>query len=110
MVAVFLQYKWFILVLAEFLAWLTTFSMFLARYWWESRPVFWISFILSMVTGIGIQLSIAVVNIFKGQGLGLFEIVIAVLVIYGFTYGKKHVHALDRKVMTWARKKRELQL
>lgn len=108
MIEILLQHKWLLLVLAEALAWITTITMFLARYWWESKAGFWISFILSIVTGIGIQLCIAFINIIKGQNLGLFEVAVILLILYGSTYGKKQIKSLDQKIMTWSNQKRAL--
>jgi hypothetical protein len=109
MLEVFIHYKWYLLLVAEILAWTSTFSMFVARYWWESRLGFWVSFVLSLVTGIGIQLSIALIHVFKGGTIGIFEIVVVLLILYGCTYGKKHVKILDQKVLQWVRKKRAME-
>jgi uncharacterized membrane protein YfcA len=107
MIEILLQFKWIFLIIAEIFAWTTTVTMFLGRYWWESKTVFWISLILSFITGIGIQLGIAALNLIKGNKAGIFEICVILLALYSFTYGKKHIKALDQKIMNWSRRKRQ---
>jgi hypothetical protein len=97
----FMQYKWIILIALEVLAWSSTFFMFYARYAMKSDFWFKVSVILFAATGVIPQVLMGIINFIATKELDLFTIVIVVLIVYGFTLGKKKVKQLD----AWAQKK-----
>ncbi|PKR83172.1 hypothetical protein [Heyndrickxia camelliae] len=96
-----LAHKWFILVSLEVLAWASTFFLFYARYGLKSSIWFRIASVLFAITGIIPQVIIGVINFVHTRKLDIFTLIIVVLLIYGFTFGKKEVKKLD----AWAQKK-----
>ncbi|MFC7391899.1 hypothetical protein [Scopulibacillus cellulosilyticus] len=99
----FLEYKWYVLVGLEVLAWASTFFMFYARYGLRSNKLFKLGVFLTVITGVIPQVVIGIINFFATRELDLFTLIIVVLIIYGATIGKKHVKALDN----WVQKKFE---
>jgi hypothetical protein len=102
---VFLQYKWVILAGLEVLAWASTFLMFYARYKLKSPFMFKVSVVLLSLTGVIPQVLLGVVNVFAYKELDLFTLIIVLLLLYGFTLGKKQVKRLDAWVQTKFEKK-----
>ncbi|MBB2479840.1 hypothetical protein H5P36_06515 [Bacillus sp. APMAM] len=96
-----LEYKWIILVSLEVLAWASTFFLFYARYGMKSTFWFKVASVLFAVTGVIPQVIMGIINFFHTRKLDIFTIIIVVLLIYGFTFGKKEVKKLD----AWAQKK-----
>jgi hypothetical protein len=93
------DYKWVILVTLEVLAWLATFFMFYARYGMRSHLWFRVGVVLLAITGVIPQVMMGIINFIERRELDLFTIIIVLLIIYGFTFGKKQVKKLD----AWAR-------
>lgn len=96
-----LQYKWAILIGFETLAWTATFFMFYARYRLASS--FWFRFcaVILALTGVIPQVTMGVINFVAYRTIDVFTLVIVILIIYGFTLGKKDVKRLDQ----WMKKK-----
>lgn len=101
-----INYKWWLLLTFEILAWTSTFLMLYARYFMESDRVFKIATILVVVTGIVPHISLAILDIVQEGKINAFPIVIVALIIYGLTFGKKAVQNLDRAVKRWADNKK----
>lgn len=99
--SIILEYKWYILVSLEVLAWASTFFLFYARYGLKSSFWFRIASVLFAITGVIPQVIIGIINFIHTRKLDIFTLIIVVLLIYGFTFGKKEVKKLD----TWAQKK-----
>ncbi|MBS4175468.1 hypothetical protein [Bacillus sp. FJAT-49736] len=96
-----LEYKWIILVCLEVLAWASTFFLFYSRYGMKSKFWFRVASILFAITGVIPQVIIGVVNFIHTRKLDIFTLIIVLLIVYGFTFGKKEVKKLD----AWAQKK-----
>lgn len=96
-----LEYKWIILIALEILAWGSTFFMLYARYSMRSNFWFRVGAVLFAVTGVIPQVAIGVLNFVASKELDLFTLVIVLLLVYGFTIGKKQVKQLDE----WAEKR-----
>jgi len=99
--SVILEYKWIILVSLEVLAWASTFFLFYARYGLKSSFWFRVASVLFAITGVIPQVIIGIINFIHTRKLDIFTLIIVVLLIYGFTFGKKEVKKLDK----WAQKK-----
>jgi hypothetical protein len=93
--------KWTILVILEVLAWSSTFFLFYARYRLKSSFWFKIATVLLALTGVIPQVLMGVVNFIATKKVDIFTLIIVLLILYGFTIGKKHVKKLDR----WAQMK-----
>lgn len=95
-----LEHKWAILVSLEVLAWSSTFFMFYARY--RLSP-FWfrVGTVLFAATGVIPQVIMGVLNFIATREVDLFTGIIVLLILYGFTLGKKQVIRIDN----WAREK-----
>lgn len=97
----FIEYKWWILIGLEVLAWSSTFFMFYARYSMDSAFWFRVGVVLLAITGIIPQVTMGFINFIATREVDTFTLVIVLLIIYGFTFGKKEVKKLDR----WMQKK-----
>ncbi|MGG3467350.1 hypothetical protein ABES02_07510 [Neobacillus pocheonensis] len=93
--------KWAILVSLEVLAWSSTFFLLYARYGLKSDFWFKVATVLVVITGVIPQVSMGLINFIATKTIDLFTLIIVLLIIYGFTIGKKHIKKLD----TWAQRK-----
>jgi hypothetical protein len=93
--------KWVILVSLEVLAWSSTFFMLYARYGLKSSFWFKVATVLFALTGVIPQVLMGIVNFIATKKIDLFTLIILLLILYGFTIGKKHVKKLD----AWAQAK-----
>lgn len=96
-----IAYKWWILIGLEVLAWSSTFFMFYARYGMKSDFWFKVGVVLFTITGVIPQVAMGVLNYIATWEVDWFTLVIVVLILYGFTFGKKEVKKLD----VWMQKK-----
>lgn len=96
-----LEYKWWILIGLEVLAWTFTFFMFYARYGMKSNFWFKVGVVMFTITGVIPQVIIGILNFISKWEIDWFTLVIVVLIIYGLTFGKKEVKKLD----AWMQKK-----
>jgi hypothetical protein len=96
-----LEHKWAILVGLEVLAWLSTFFLLYARYRLKSSFWFKVATVLVALTGVIPQVLMGIVNFIATKKVDVFTLIIVLLILYGFTFGKNHVKKLD----TWAQKK-----
>ncbi|MFL6555498.1 MAG: hypothetical protein ACJ8MO_05225 [Bacillus sp. (in: firmicutes)] len=95
------EHKWAILVGLEVLAWLSTFFLLYARYRLKSSFWFKVATVLVALTGVIPQVLMGIVNFIATKKVDVFTLIIVLLILYGFTFGKNHVKKLD----TWAQKK-----
>ncbi|WP_413304527.1 hypothetical protein AA0X95_01260 [Bacillus sp. 1P10SD] len=93
--------KWVILVSLEVLAWSSTFFLLYARYGLKSSFWFKVATVLFALTGVIPQVLMGIVNFIATKKIDLFTLIIVLLILYGFTIGKKHVKKLD----AWAHAK-----
>jgi hypothetical protein len=96
-----MEYKWGILLSFEILAWASTFFLFYARYGLKSEFWFKIATFLFAITGVIPQVLMGIINFVVSKKVDLFTLIIALLIVYGFTIGKKHVKKMDQ----WAKKR-----
>lgn len=96
-----IEYKWLILAGFEVLAWSSTFFLLYARYGMKSSFWFRIATVLFAVTGVIPQVTMGIINFAATRKLDVFTLIIVLLLLYGFTIGKKHVKKLD----AWAQVK-----
>ena len=96
-----MENKWSILLVLEFFAWSVTTFMFYARYKMQSQFWFKVASIILILTGVIPQVLLGVENFVATKEIDLFTLVIVLLIVYGFTIGKKYVQKLD----VWAQKK-----
>lgn len=96
-----IENKWPILLVLEIFAWSATMFMFYARYKMKSQLWFKIASAILIGTGIIPQVFLGVINFVVTKEIDLFTIVIALLITYGFTIGKRHIKKLD----AWAQRK-----
>jgi hypothetical protein len=96
-----LENKWVILISLEVLAWLSTFFVLYARYKLKSSFWFKVATVLFALTGVIPQVLMGIINFISAKKVDLFTLIIILLILYGFTIGKKHVKKLD----AWAQKK-----
>ena len=87
--------KWVILVSLEVLAWSSTFFLLYARYGLKSNFWFKVATVLFALTGVIPQVLMGIVNFIATKKIDLFTLIILLLILYGFTIGKKHVKKLD---------------
>ncbi|CAH2714517.1 hypothetical protein BACCIP111895_01689 [Neobacillus rhizosphaerae] len=96
-----IENKWAILVGLEVLAWSSTFLLLYARYGLKSNFWFKVATVLFALTGVIPQVLMGIINFISTKKVDLFTLIIVLLIIYGFTLGKKQVKKLD----TWAQAK-----
>jgi hypothetical protein len=96
-----MEYKWMILLCLEVLAWSSTFFLLYARYRLKSDFWFKVATILFAITGVIPQVTMGIINFVVMKKVDLFTLIIILLILYGFTIGKKHVKKMD----SWAKKK-----
>lgn len=87
--SVIVEYKWIILVSLEVLAWASTFFLFYARYGMKSTFWFRVASVLFAITGVIPQVIIGVINFIHTRKLDIFTLIIVLLLIYGFTFGRR---------------------
>lgn len=93
--------KWTILIILEVLAWSSIFFMLYARYRLQSKQLFKLGTILTIMTGVFPQVTLGIINMVTLKKMDIFTFVILLLILYGFTWGKRHVKSMDQ----WAQKK-----
>jgi hypothetical protein len=99
--AFLVENKWTILVSLEILAWSSTFFLFYARYSLKSSFWFKAATVLFALTGVIPQVLMGIINFMTTKKIDVFTLMIVLLLLYGFTIGKKHVKKLD----AWAQVK-----
>ena len=99
--SIIIENKWIILLVLEVFAWSATFFMIFSRYKLQSAFWFKVGSVVLVLTGFVPQILLGVINFFVAKELDLFSLVIVLLVIFGFTFGKNQVLRLD----AWAQKK-----
>ncbi len=90
-----MEYKWIILFVLEVVAWSVTIFMFYARYRMQSNLWFKMGTVLFALTGVIPQVILGVINFIVVKEVDIFTFVILLLLVYGFTIGKKQVKKLD---------------
>ncbi|WP_180960450.1 hypothetical protein [Neobacillus cucumis] len=96
-----IENKWVILVCLEVLAWASTFFLLYARYGLKSSLWFKVATVLFALTGVIPQVLMGIINFISTKKIDLFTLIIVLLLLYGFTFGKKQVKKLD----AWAQEK-----
>ncbi|MDR7079753.1 hypothetical protein J2Y03_004811 [Neobacillus niacini] len=92
---VLVENKWIILVTLEVLAWASIFFLLYARYGLKSDFWFKVATVLFAITGVIPQVLLGIINFIFTKKVDLFTLIILLLILYGFTIGKKHVKKLD---------------
>ncbi|MEH7347176.1 hypothetical protein V7122_25445 [Bacillus sp. JJ1532] len=92
---VLVENKWLILVILEVLAWASIFFLLYARYRLKSNFWFKVAAVLVALTGVVPQVLMGIINFIFTSKVDLFTLIILLLILYGFTIGKKHVKKLD---------------
>ncbi|KKK38940.1 hypothetical protein WQ57_06225 [Mesobacillus campisalis] len=98
---VLVENKWIILIILEILAWASIFFLLYARYGLKSAFWFKVATVLLAITGFIPQVLMGMINFIFTKKVDLFTLIILLLILYGFTIGKKHIKALD----AWAQMK-----
>lgn len=91
----FMEYKWVILVTLEVFAWASIFFLLYARYGLKSDFWFKVATVLFAITGVIPQVIMGIINFIFTKKVDLFTLIIVLLILYGFTVGKKHINKLD---------------
>ena len=91
-----LIYKWLLLGLLEIVAWTVTFFMLFARYKMRSRFWFRAASVLFFLTGVIPQALLGILNFLHAGEIDTFTLVLLLLLLYGFTIGRRQVQRLDR--------------
>ena len=91
-----LNYKWLLLGGMEVVAWSVTFFMLYARYKLRSQRWFRIASILFFMTGVIPQVSLGILNFMAVGTVDVFTLVLVLLLLYGFTLGRRQAQRLDR--------------
>jgi hypothetical protein len=107
---VIFENKWFILAGLEVLAWLSAFFVFYARYAMKSSFWFKMATILLAITGVIPQVTMGIINFAVTRKLDIYTLVIVLLLLYGFTFGKTQVKKLDQGMQrVFSNKENELE-
>lgn len=98
------EYKWHILITAEVLFWVFSISFLIVRYWFQLNRLSLIFLVLFIVNDLFI-LSLAVLDYMRTGEFSNYQLIIAAILIYALTYGKKDFKKLDAylkgKVKQW---------
>ncbi|WP_338449603.1 hypothetical protein R4Z09_26080 [Niallia oryzisoli] len=109
MLSILLDYKWQILIVSETTAWIATFYMLYARYWLNSSLQFYLTGAVAIVTGYFPHIIIGILNYIHFQKLDTFTLVIILLFLFAFTFGKKVVLKMDKGIQNWVNHKRKIE-
>jgi hypothetical protein len=91
-----LAYRWLLLGLMEVVAWSVTFFMLYARYKLRSQRWFRIASVLFFLTGVIPQASLGILNFMAVGNVDVFTLILVLLLLYGFTMGRRQVRRLDQ--------------
>ncbi|WP_141201603.1 hypothetical protein [Paludifilum halophilum] len=98
------EYKWYILITAEVLFWVFSISFLILRYWFQLNRASLIFLVLFIANDLFI-LSLAVLDYMRTGEFSNYQLIIAAILIYALTYGKKDFKKLDaylkEKVEQW---------
>lgn len=103
--ALLMEYKWWILLTSESIAWLATLYMAYARYLLLSKVQFYISGSIAIITGYFPHITLGIIDYFKQGELKPFSLVIIILIILGVTIFKKYLIQIDNSIKMWAEEK-----
>lgn len=95
-----LAYRWLLLGSLEVVAWSVTFAMLYARYKLRSERWFKRGAVLFFLTGVFPQAGLGILNYLAVGAVDVFTLVIAGLLLYGSTVGRRQVRKLD----AWAKR------
>jgi hypothetical protein len=99
-----LDNKWFFLVGAEVSFWVLSGAFLVLRYWFELSRASFVMLGLIVLDNLFI-LGMGVLDYLHTGEFAAYQIVIAAVLVYGLTFGKKDFKRLDaylhRKVMAW---------
>jgi hypothetical protein len=105
-VALLIEYKWVLLFSSELIAWIATFYMFLARYWFESKLLFIIFAMIAGFTGYVPHIVLAAIDYYFTKEVNFFPFVIALILLLGIILTKKYMMKIDQAVMKWVQKRK----
>ena len=104
-----IKYKWWILFIFEIVAWIATFYMFFARYWFQSKVQFVIATVAAGITGYLPDLSLAIINFIYYKKIDFFIIFVIFIIVLGVILERKYLVRVDNFLSNWfAEKKRKL--
>ncbi|TCS92388.1 hypothetical protein [Hazenella coriacea] len=86
--------KWWLLVTAEVIFWISLVVFFVVRYWFRNEGVSRKLFIITILNEIFIAF-LAIVDYMETGQFSRFQGLVILILIYGFTYGKKDFARLD---------------
>ncbi|WP_442596691.1 hypothetical protein [Neobacillus sp. D3-1R] len=101
-----MEYKWWILLLSEIIAWLATIYMCFARYWLQSKTQFIIWGTVAIITGYFPHITLLILDFLKYGTFHFFSIFVVILLLLGLTIFKKYIVLLDKWIQDWANKSR----
>jgi hypothetical protein len=114
MIQIFLSYKWQILFAAEILGWLVTIVLIFARYYFQSKNIFYISVLGIVVFDYFPSIFLPLVDAIYSkdfhswfyEGSFIFNLTVLGLFVFGFTIGRKYVVSIDQKIMNFVNEKK----
>lgn len=104
-----IEYKWWILLLSEIIAWIATFYMCFARYWLQSKMQFLIAGGIALITGYAPHIVLVILDFLKYGRFQFFSLFVVILLLLGFTLFKKYIVWVDKWIQVWANRKRIIQ-
>jgi len=107
MISILLEYKWWILLSCELIAWAATFYMFYAMYWLKSNLQFIIAGLVALLTGYVPHITLAFADFLKYREINSFLVVVVILFVFGITIGRKYISKIESKIKNWAIKHRQ---
>jgi hypothetical protein len=102
-----IEYKWWVLLISETVAWIATFYMAYSRYWRRSNFQFIVSGAIAIITGYVPHITLGILDYLKYNEIHFFSGFVLLLLLLGVTVLKKYVVKIDNKIKDWANKKHQ---
>ncbi|MDM5157234.1 hypothetical protein QUF88_26475 [Bacillus sp. DX1.1] len=95
--SVLAEYRWFLLIGAEIVFWVTAIGFFLLRYGFRLRKVSFIVGIVLLLNEVFI-LALGVMDYYETGKFSNFQVIVVVILLYALFYGKKDLKKLDHRM------------
>ncbi|MDM5190740.1 hypothetical protein QUF99_26440 [Bacillus sp. DX4.1] len=95
--SVLAEYRWFLLIGAEIVFWVTAISFFLLRYGFRLRKASFVAGIVLLLNEVFI-LTLGVMDYYETGQFSNFQIIVVVILLYALLYGKKDLKKLDHRM------------
>ncbi|GFN32981.1 hypothetical protein [Paenibacillus xylaniclasticus] len=89
------DYRWYFLLIAEGVFWITLLTAIVLKYWFDQSKAAFFTFVITLVNELWI-LFLGIVDVNQMSQLSGFQIIIVIILLYTLFFGKHQLKRVDR--------------